>query len=68
MLVTDPERIRIEYLQNRIGSELKKIRVRTPLPLHAKRITRNLSFHTKRITAEKSPTDDEIDETEDNDP
>ena len=31
MLEPDPERIRIENLQNRIGSGLKKIRVRIPL-------------------------------------
>jgi len=31
MLVPDLKRIWIEYLQNRIGSRLKKIRLRTPL-------------------------------------
>jgi len=31
MLVPDPVRTRIQNLQNRIGSGLKKIRVRTPL-------------------------------------
>jgi len=45
MLVTDPERIRIEYLQNRIGSELKKLE---SAPLY--RFTQNGSLEIYRFT------------------
>ena len=41
-LVPEPEWIRIQNLKNRIGSGLKKIRVRTPLPLTVQSLDRPL--------------------------